>query len=183
MPNSKTQSKSPPGAKVASMFIGADVKVFVVVSAMLVPPETSSESASSILTKRWPFVPSARLSKDRILLHSPAKQMGTGMRKSIIALLTICQTIYLAAPALAQPVPAPQMVPGPGPVTKGPYQPQAILPGGIVMPLYPAGSPFLNAKRVSEAEKYTMDPLTPGRVQRIVNIHNPSIEVHLAGAN
>jgi endo-1,4-beta-xylanase len=104
------------------------------------------------------------------------------MRKSILALLTLT----LAAPALAQslpPVPAPQMVPAPGPVTKGPYQPQAILPGGIVMPLYPAGSPFLNAKRVSEAEKYTMDPLVPGRVQRIVNIHNPSIEVHFAGAN
>lgn len=99
------------------------------------------------------------------------------MRKSILALLTLT----LAAPALAQslpPVPAPQMVPAPGPVTKGPYQPQAILPGGIVMPLYPAGSPFLNAKRVSEAEKYTMDPLVPGRVQRIVNIHNPSIELH-----
>jgi dienelactone hydrolase len=105
------------------------------------------------------------------------------MHKSILILSMLC----LAAPALAQSslprVPAPQMVPQPGPVTKGPYQPQAILPGGIVMPLYPAGSPFLNAKRVSEAEKYTMDPLTPGRVQRIVNIHNPSIEVHLAGAN
>src|SRR5580698_6034541 len=93
----------------------------------------------------------------------------------------------LAAPALAQsalaPTPAPQMVPKAGPVTKGPYQPQAILPGGIVIPLYPAGSPFLNAKRVSEAEKYTMDPLVPGRASRIVNIHNPSIEVHFAGAN
>ena len=51
------------------------------------------------------------------------------------------------------------------------------------MPLYPAGSPFLNAKRVSEAEKYTMDPVVAGRVSRIVNIHNPSIEVHLAGGN
>ena len=26
-----------------------------------------------------------------------------------------------------------------------------------------------------------LDPVVPGRVQRIVNIHNPSIEVHLAG--
>jgi endo-1,4-beta-xylanase len=105
------------------------------------------------------------------------------MRKSILALLTLC----LAAPALAQsslpPVPAPQAVPKPGPVTKGPYQPQALLPGGIVMPLFAPGSPYLNAKRVSEAEVYTMDPAVPGRVQRIVNIHNPSIEVHFAGAN
>jgi len=56
-----------------------------------------------------------------------------------------------------------------------------ILPGGIVMPLYPAGSPFLNAKRVSEAEN-THGPGGAGTVSRIVNIHNPSIEVHLAGA-
>src|SRR5207247_10384928 len=92
-----------------------------------------------------------------------------------------------AVPAWAQapvpPVPPPQSVPKPGPVTKAPYAPQALLPGGIVMPLFTPDSPFLNAKRVSEAEVYTMDPLVPGRVQRIVNIHNPSIEVHFAGAN
>src|SRR5215475_12660041 len=103
------------------------------------------------------------------------------MHKSLIFLMVIS----LAAPAWAQtslpPVPAPQDVPKPAPVTKGPYAPQALLPGGIVMPLFPPGSPFLNAKRVSEAEVYTMDPVVPGRVQRIVNIHNPSIEVHLAG--
>jgi endo-1,4-beta-xylanase len=103
------------------------------------------------------------------------------MRKPIIALLAAS----LAAPAFAQPlppVPAPQMVPKPAAVTKGPYQPQALLPGGIVMPLWPAGSPYLNAKRVSEAEVYTMDPVVAGRVERMVNIHNPSIEVHLAVA-
>src|SRR5476651_888245 len=108
------------------------------------------------------------------------------MRKFLILGLLLATSPVLS-PSWAQsalpPVPAPQMVPKPGPVTKSPYQPQAILPGGIVMPLYPAGSPFLNAKRVSEAEKYTMDPVVPGRVARIVNIHNPSIEVHLAGGN
>ena len=105
------------------------------------------------------------------------------MRRLIIALLAAA----LAAPALAQtplpPVPAPQAVPKAGPVTRGPYQPQALLPGGIVMPLWPAGSPYLNAKRVSEAEVYTMDPVVPGRIANIVNVHNPSIEVHLAGAS
>ena len=35
---------------------------------------------------------------------------------------------------------------------------------------------------VVNAKVYTMDPAVPGRVQRIVNIHNPSIEVHFAGA-
>ena len=103
------------------------------------------------------------------------------MRKIVIALLPVLLTL----PALAQtlpPVPAPQAVPKPGPVMNGPYMPQALLPGGIVMPLWPAGSPYLNPKRVSEAEVYTMDPVVAGRVERIVNIHNPSIEVHLAGA-
>lgn len=103
------------------------------------------------------------------------------MRLSII--VTIIAAL-LAGPAQAAaplpPVPAPMDVPKPGPVTKAPYQPQALLPGGIVMPVWPAGSPYLNAKRVHEAEVYTMDPDVPGRVQRMVNIHNPSIEVHQA---
>jgi endo-1,4-beta-xylanase len=101
-----------------------------------------------------------------------------GNFKFLIALTVVA---VAGTAALAQ-VPAPQMVPKAGPVTKAPYQPQAILPGGIVMPLYPAGSPFLNAKRVHEAEVYTMDKVVPGRVAGIVNVHNPSIEVHLAGA-
>lgn len=83
-------------------------------------------------------------------------------------------------PVLAQ-TPAPQGVPKPGSVVKGrPYAPQTILPGGIVMPLFASGSPYLNAKRVHEAEVYIMDPAVPGRITSIVNIHNPSIEVHLA---
>ena len=86
------------------------------------------------------------------------------MRKFIITGLLAAA---VATSALAQSTPTPQMVPKVGPVTKGPYQPQAILSGGIVMPLYPAGSPFLNAKRVAEAEKYTMDPAVPGRVSRM----------------
>ena len=76
----------------------------------------------------------------------------------------------------------PQGVPKPGPATKSAYIPQTLLPGGIVIPLFPSDSAYLNAKRLHEAEIYTMDPVVPGRVERIVNIHNPSIEVHLAGA-
>jgi dienelactone hydrolase len=108
------------------------------------------------------------------------------MRKLIISLLAVglsipVLSVSVGAQAPLPSIPAPQAVPKPGPVTKNAYAPQALLPGGIVMPLFPPGSPFLNAKRVSEAEVYTMDPVVPGRVQRIVNIHNPSIEVHLAG--
>ncbi|MBY0507950.1 MAG: alpha/beta hydrolase fold domain-containing protein [Bryobacteraceae bacterium] len=77
------------------------------------------------------------------------------------------------------PVPAALGIPKPGPVTEGPYAPQPILPGGIIIPLYPAGSPVLKAERVREAEQYNMSQAVPGRISSIVNIHNPSIELHL----
>jgi acetyl esterase/lipase len=79
------------------------------------------------------------------------------------------------------PVPAPLGVPAPGPVTDQPYAPQPILQGGVVIPLFPPGSTNLNLKRVREAEVYSLSRGTPGRIQSIVNIHNPSIEVHTVG--
>src|SRR5436190_9996902 len=69
-------------------------------------------------------------------------------------------------------------VPKPGPTNDAAYLPQPILQGGIVMPLYPADSPFLKKERVREAEQYNMSKAVPGRINSIVNIHNPSIEVH-----
>jgi len=90
--------------------------------------------------------------------------------------------VLLAANVFAQhtlpPVPAPQAVPKPGPETDAPYAPTAILPGGTVVPLYPPGSPALNKDRVREPEQYNMSQAVPGRVNSIVGIHNPSIEVH-----
>ncbi|MCX6593968.1 MAG: alpha/beta hydrolase [Acidobacteria bacterium] len=76
------------------------------------------------------------------------------------------------------PLPAPQSLPAPVPATSAPYAPQTILPGGVVVPLYPAGSPFLKADRVREAEQYNMSQVVPGRIASIVNIHNPTIEFH-----
>ncbi len=81
------------------------------------------------------------------------------------------------------PLPAPLGIPAPGPVTSGPYAPQPILPGGVVIPLYPAGSPMLKADRAKEAEVYNMSQAVPGRISSIVNIHNPSIEVHRVERN
>jgi acetyl esterase/lipase len=81
--------------------------------------------------------------------------------------------------AALPPLPAPLSVPKPGPATDAPYAPQAIVAGGVVVPLYPAGSPFLKADRVREAEVYNMSQVVPGRISSIVNIHNPSIEVHV----
>ena len=77
------------------------------------------------------------------------------------------------------PLPAPQAVPHPGPVTEKPYAPQAILPGGVVVPIYAPDSPHLNQSKIREAEQYNLSKSVPGRINSIVNIHNPSIEVHL----
>lgn len=75
-------------------------------------------------------------------------------------------------------LPAAQGVPAPGPATGAPYAPQPIVAGGIVIPLFPPDSPFLKKDRINEAETYNMVPSVPGRIQSIVNIHNPSIEIH-----
>lgn len=93
--------------------------------------------------------------------------------------------LLLALPALipAQenlpPLPIPLGVPAPAAASDAPYAPQPIVPGGIVIPLYQPGSPFLKMDRVREAEVYNMSQSVPGRIASIVNIHNPSIEVHL----
>jgi hypothetical protein len=80
-------------------------------------------------------------------------------------------------PALP-PVPPALSLPAPGPTNDAPYSPQPILQGGIVIPLYSADSPHLNHGRVREAEQYNFSKAVPGRINSIVNIHNPSIEVH-----
>jgi endo-1,4-beta-xylanase len=80
---------------------------------------------------------------------------------------------------LAQ-APPPQSIPAPGPATTGPYAPRAILPGGVVVTLFPPDSAMLKADRLTEPEVYNMMRGVPGRIQSIVNIHNPSIEFHPA---
>jgi endo-1,4-beta-xylanase len=95
----------------------------------------------------------------------------------LLLLLKMAHAQYPPHAALPQ-LPAPQSVPAPGPATDAPYAPLPILQGGIVIPLYPPGSHFLNAQRVHEAEQYNMSQSVPGRINSIVNIHNPSIEVH-----
>ncbi len=81
-----------------------------------------------------------------------------------------------AATPVLPPLPAPQAIPTPGPKTEHPYAPQAILPGGVVVTLYPPDSPYLNHDKVREPEKYAMG--APGEISYIVGIHNPSIEFH-----
>jgi endo-1,4-beta-xylanase len=90
--------------------------------------------------------------------------------------------LLLSAAVFAQgslpKLPEPMGVPKPGPVGMGPYAPQPILPGGVIVPLWPAGSPMLKADKVHEAEVYNMSQSVPGRISSIINIHNPSIEFH-----
>ena len=105
------------------------------------------------------------------------------MRRPVTLLLLpeLAITIAIAQPpprAPLPPLPAPLAVPKPGPATDAPYTPQPILQGGVVVALYPPGSPYLKAERVKEPEQYNMSQAVPGRVSSIVNIHNPSIEVH-----
>ena len=81
-----------------------------------------------------------------------------------------------AAEAVLPPLPAPQHIPAPGPRTDAPYAPQAILPGGVVVPLYPPGSPYLKADRIQEPEVYQL--WGSALVGAVTSIHNPSLEFH-----
>src|SRR5688572_6141688 len=92
-------------------------------------------------------------------------------------LSSVLSFAFANQPALP-PLPAPLSVPTPGPKTDAPYAPQAILPGGVVVPLYPPDSPALNKDKIREPEVYNW--YGPGRemIGNIVSIHNPSIEFH-----
>ncbi len=100
------------------------------------------------------------------------------------ALAVACANAQTAPPAATPsasklpPLPAPLGIPKPGPATDAPYAPQPILPGGLVLTLFPAGSPYLKMDRIREPEQYNMSTTVAGRISSIVNIHNPSIEVH-----
>src|SRR3954453_18336654 len=77
----------------------------------------------------------------------------------------------LAAPAGAQPQAG---------AATSPFLPQPILPGGQIVPLFAPDSPYLKKERLAEPEQNNLQRTVPGRLQSIVNIHNPSIEVHVA---
>ncbi len=95
-----------------------------------------------------------------------------------IPLLLLTAVSVSNAQTALPPLPTPLGVPKPGPSTDAAYAPLPILPGGVVVPLYPPGSPFLKMDRVREPEQYNMSQTVAGRINSIINIHNPSIEVH-----
>jgi acetyl esterase/lipase len=63
-----------------------------------------------------------------------------------------------------------------------PLPPKPIVPGAEVITLWPAGSPQLQPDKpgFDQPEKFNYSKNDPTKIQSIVNIHNPSIEVHLA---
>lgn len=61
----------------------------------------------------------------------------------------------------------------------GPFVPEPALPGGIVLSLYRPGSPLLNNDRIHEAERYNTTTTNASKLLNTLNIHNPTIEVHL----
>lgn len=84
--------------------------------------------------------------------------------KSLAPLLALCLfalNIFADEPNGAKPVPPPPLV-----------------PGAKVVPLWPADSPML--KHFGEQEAVTPLKGNPDIIQRVTNIHNPSIELHLA---
>jgi endo-1,4-beta-xylanase len=97
---------------------------------------------------------------------------------SLLALLTSGIPLGAAGdvPPALPPLPGPMDVPKPGPATDGPYAPVTIVPGGVVLPLFPPGSPYLKAEKLREPEEYHY--YSPERIGYIVHIHNPSIEFH-----
>lgn len=95
----------------------------------------------------------------------------------LFAVLGTAARAQSSSPA-TPPLPAPLGIPHPGPQTAEPYAPQPILQGGIVLPLYAPTSPLLNHGRLREPERYSLSQAVTGRIENIVNIHNPSIEIH-----
>lgn len=62
----------------------------------------------------------------------------------------------------------------------GAFPPKLIAPGGTILPLYAPTSPLLKHERIHEAENYNSASGGNGPITNVINIHNPSIEVHLA---
>ncbi|MDB5292161.1 MAG: hypothetical protein JWL69_3402 [Phycisphaerales bacterium] len=102
--------------------------------------------------------------------------MVTAMKRSIGVNLA-CFTIL----SLLAAGPAEQASPAPESAALTLPEPLPLVPGAKVVTLWPKGSPMLRALAgYDKPEQFNMSKSKPDRVQSVVNIHNPSIEVHLA---
>src|SRR4030095_14415480 len=99
--------------------------------------------------------------------------LSKGAHLALILCLANGSVDFPADASESNSVPPPLGVPTAGRTNEAPYAPQPILQGGVVMPLYTDNSPFLKKERVREAEQYNLSKAVPGRINSIVNIHNP----------
>merc|ERR1711969_260870 len=61
------------------------------------------------------------------------------------------------------------------------FVPEPLLPGGSVTPLYPDGTPSLQADRAHEPETYNLGDYAPGdRINTVTNVHSPSFDMYPA---
>jgi acetyl esterase/lipase len=105
-----------------------------------------------------------------------AEKAMTRNRRSLLGRLALVALIgtwttwaagQAAAPALEEPLKL--------------LEPKPLVPGAKVVTLWPAGSPMLKAlEGWDKPEVFNMARGRSDRVESVVNIHNPSIEVHLA---
>src|SRR5213075_1732358 len=92
------------------------------------------------------------------------------MRRNFLRLVPVALLFCGAALAAEKAAPLPE--------------PQPLRPGAKVVTLWPEGSPMLKALEGSDKpEDLRMSKGPDARVQSVVNVHNPSIEVHLAPAD
>src|SRR5436309_2270953 len=119
------------------------------------------------IVQRFETAPSSRLARAwwpvlaLLLLAGAWSAIVTGVTATSVAQDASQPSVAPAAPNLS-PVPAPLGVPKAGPTNDLPYAPQPILPGGVVLALYPPDSPALKKERVSEAEQYNLSKAVPG---------------------
>ena len=96
----------------------------------------------------------------------------------VIVTLTLILGLLSSAAIAADPAPPP---PAGGAAPLEIPEPKPLVPGAQVITLWPKGSPALRAlPGYDQPERFNLAKGNPGRVQSVVNIHNPSIEVHLA---
>lgn len=136
---------------------------------------------SPVIRLRLRFNPK-KMNLGTLLRLVTASALGFSLAAAQLMAFDAAATVdSIPAPATLPALPQPMSVPAPGPMTDAPYAPQAILPGGVVIPLYPPNSGYLNQDKIREPEKYLM--WGPGEIGAIVHIHNPSIEFHPGNAS
>jgi acetyl esterase/lipase len=110
-----------------------------------------------------PMTPSA----EKMMTRFPRLIFG---RLALVALIGACSSRSVGQASPPAPDEPPKLL-----------EPKPLVPGAKVVTLWPAGSSMLKTlEGWDKPEIFNMSRGRPDRVESVVNIHNPSIEVHLA---